>query len=135
MTTTDPTPAETERPPQTPLPDSAATSATEGEGRGKRPKKYSRGTKAPQQLGHALSKGAARLSKAVATGFDTFYQRQSKSSRNKRDGMIKDAMKNWNHASRDAAKEAVKAPYDVFKRVDFWRQARAGMRMALGKKT
>jgi hypothetical protein len=113
----------------TPLPDVVITDEpTKKKKKGK--KKYSKGSRDLQELGHAFTKGAYRMSNAVAVGLDTFHRQQSKSARKKRDGMMRDAMKNWARGFRDGTVEAAKAPYDVYKRVDIWRQARMGMGLA-----
>jgi hypothetical protein len=115
----------------TPLPDINITDDTKKKKRKKgRKKKYSKGTRDVQELGHAFSKGAYRMGNAVAVALDAFYRQQSKSARKKRDGMMRDAMKNWGRGFRDGAREAAKAPYDVYKRVDVWRQARMGLGLA-----
>jgi hypothetical protein len=105
----------------------------EGQKKKKRKKKYSsKSARDFQQLGKGMSKGAFRLAYAVAIGLDTFYRSQNRSARKKRDGMVKDVMLNTARGLRDAGAEAARAPYDVYKRVDVWRQARRAMKMFSG---
>jgi hypothetical protein len=99
----------------------------------KRKKKYSsKSSRDFQEMGRGLSKGAFRMAYAVAIGLDTFYRNQNKSARKRKDGMIKDVMLNTARGLRDAGAEAARAPYDVYKRVDVWRQARRAMKMFSG---
>jgi hypothetical protein len=99
------------------------------DGRKKRKKKYSsKSARDFQEAGNAFSKGAFRMASAVAIGLDTFHRNQNRSAKKKRDGMVKDAMLNAARGFRDAGAEAARAPYDVYKRVNVWRQARRAMR-------
>jgi hypothetical protein len=99
----------------------------------KRKKKYSsKSARDFQEMGRGLSKGAFRMAYAVAIGLDTFYRNQNKSARKRKDGMMKDVMLNTARGLRDAGAEAARAPYDVYKRVDVWRQARRAMKMFSG---
>jgi hypothetical protein len=99
----------------------------------KRKKKYSsKSARDFQEMGRGMSKGAFRMAYAVAVGLDTFYRNQNRSARKKRDGMMKDVMLNTARGLRDAGAEAARAPYDVYKRVDVWRQARRAMKMFSG---
>ena len=99
----------------------------------KRKKKYSSGKARDfQKMGKGMSKGAFRMAYAVAIGLDTFYRNQNRSARKKKDGMMKDFMLNTARGLRDAGAEAARAPYDVYKQVDMWRQARRAMKMFSG---
>lgn len=105
----------------------------DGRKKKKRKKKYSsKSARDFQEMGRGLSKGAFRMAYAVAIGLDTFYRNQNRSARKKRDGMMKDVMLNTARGLRDAGAEAARAPYDVYKRVDMWRQARRAMKMFSG---
>jgi hypothetical protein len=93
-------------------------------------KKYSsKSARDFQQAGNAFSKGAFRLANAVAVGLDTFHRSQNRSAKKKRDGMLKDGMLNTAKGFRDAGQEAARAPYDIYNRVNVWRQARRAMKM------
>lgn len=100
------------------------------DGKKRRKKKYSsKSARDFQEMGNAVSKGAFRMSNAIAVGLDTFYRNQNRSAKRKKDGMVKDVMLNTARGFRDAGAEAARAPYDVYKRVDVWRQARRMMKM------
>lgn len=121
--------------PYTPRTTEAGLDAEEidGEKKKKRKKKYSsKQARDFQEMGRGMSKGAFRMAYAVAIGLDTFYRSQNKSARKKKDGMMKDVMLNTARGLRDAGAEAARAPYDVYKRIDMWRQARRAMKMFSG---
>jgi len=97
-------------------PASAATSATSELPEHKR--KYSRRTRGVQEVEHGVSKAAASLGEAVATTFRTYKKREKASSFKKRDGAIKDAVKNWTKAYGKGMKEASDVPYQLVKSVN-----------------
>ncbi|MDI1433112.1 MULTISPECIES: hypothetical protein [Polyangium] len=62
-------------------------------GSGKK-RKYSRSLKGLQQSLHRSTKGGNRMVKAIAAGLKTYTKRADKSSKKRRDGMIRDILKN-----------------------------------------
>ncbi|HZT35773.1 MAG TPA: hypothetical protein VFA15_07625, partial [Nitrososphaera sp.] len=83
----------------------------------RRKKKYSRGTKGIQRFLFGVSKATSRTANALADGADTFSKRSNKSSKRRRDGFIRDALRNSSHAFSDGATEFGKAPYEITKRI------------------
>jgi hypothetical protein len=81
--------------------------------RKKRKKKFSRGFKGMQKGEVAISKGVSRLARAVDEGIWTWRRNRNKSSRKKRDGAIKDAIKNYGKALSKLNRVASKIPEDL----------------------
>ena len=109
--------------------DSAPVVDDEGKKKRRKKKYSSKQARDFQDMGSAFSKGAFRMANAVAIGLETFHRSQNRSARKKRDGMVKDVMLNTAKGFRDAGQEAARAPYDIYKRVNVWRQARRAMKM------
>jgi hypothetical protein len=109
-------------------PDTSATTASAalaavaadagGEKKKKKKRKYSRGLKELQNGERDVAKASRRLARAVAEGFTTYYRRDRKSSRKKRDGAIRDAVKNWAKGLGKAAKKGSDVPFDLAKALD-----------------
>ncbi len=100
----------------------------------KRKKKYSRGTKALQRLLLGVSKAGYRSSNAVSEGLDTFVKRSNKSGRKRRDGMVREALRNASRGFSDGAKEFGKAPRAIAKSIGtrrVWRVFRVGNPLGL----
>jgi hypothetical protein len=96
-------------------------------------KKYSsKSARDFQEMGRGFSKGVFRMANAVAVGLGAFNRNQNRSARKRKDGALKDVMLNTARGFRDAGVEAARAPYDVYKRLDMWRQARRAMKMFTG---
>ncbi|HSS75633.1 MAG TPA: hypothetical protein VLV54_02710 [Thermoanaerobaculia bacterium] len=85
--------------------------------KGKRKKKYSRGLKEPQRLEKGISRAAERIADAVADGFSEYRDRRDKSAGKKRDGAIKDAVRNVGRGLEEAIGTAAKVPTDLTKRM------------------
>jgi hypothetical protein len=81
----------------------------------KRKRKYSRGLKDAQRWEHGIAKGSRRVGRAVYEGLDLYLERRDRSADKRRDGAIRDALKNWSKAASKTLREAADAPYDVFK--------------------
>jgi hypothetical protein len=81
-------------------------------------RKYSRRTKGVQEIERGVSKAAASLGDAVAKTFRTYKKRENASSFKKRDGAVKDAIKNWSKAYGKGVKEASDVPYQLVKSVN-----------------
>jgi hypothetical protein len=86
-------------------------------GDGKAKKKYSRGTRGVQRLLYGLSKAAYRSTNSVSEGLDTFVKQSSKSSKKRRDGFIREALRNASKGVADGVAELGKAPEEITKRI------------------
>lgn len=80
-------------------------------------KKYTRGTKALQDLVLGASEASYRTSNSVSKGLRTFVKRTKKSSRKKRDGSLRDALRNAAIGFGDGVAELGRAPQDLAKRI------------------
>jgi hypothetical protein len=92
-----------------------------------RTKRYSRGTKDFQRLALGLSKAAYRSTNSVAKALRTFADDSNRSARRRRDGIIRDALRNASNAFSDGVTELGKAPGEVARRVSsrrVWRTVR-----------
>ena len=93
----------------------------------RRKKRYTRGTKAFQRFSYGLSKGAFRAVNSFSEGLDTFNKKSNKSRRRKRDGMVRDVLRNASAGFSDGVVELGKAPNEVAKRIGtrrVWRTIR-----------
>jgi hypothetical protein len=79
----------------------------------KRKKKYSRELKQVQKTHRGLLKAGRRISRAVASGLNKYYERNEKSARKKRDGAVRDAVKNWASGFSRALRKGSGAPDDI----------------------
>ena len=84
----------------------------------KEKRKYSRRMRSSQEIERGVSRAAASLGDAVAATFNTSKDRSKKSSYKKRDGAVKDALRNWTKAYSKGMKKASNAPYQVVKAVN-----------------
>lgn len=84
----------------------------------KKKRKYSRGMRSGQEIERGLSRAASALGDAVSSTFGTYKKRSKKSAVKKRDGAVKDAIKNWTKAASKGLKEATDAPYQMVKAVN-----------------
>jgi hypothetical protein len=129
-------------PGQEPLADALASSVAAGidarrlerpivvrlrKGRKKRGRKrYSRGFKDLQRWTYGGSRALYRLGNSLAAGFDSFSKRSSRSARRRRDGLLRDSLKNGARGFDRAAREAGRAPYEIARRISTRRYWRAG---------
>lgn len=90
----------------------------------KKKRKYSTRMRAGQEIERGVSRAAASLGDAVAATFDTYKKRSNASSYKKRDGAVKDALKNWTKAYSKGMKEASDAPYQLVKAVNSGKASR-----------
>lgn len=112
-------------PPQaSPPADAGQAAAVVVDVRRKRKKKYSRGLKEAQKVEQCAARGAARLAKAVADGFSEYRARSGKSARRKRDGAVRDAVRNVGRGLEAALETAARVPADLTRRVSVRRLAR-----------
>lgn len=98
----------------------------------KKKRKYTRGMRAQQELERGMSRAAASIGDAVAATFNTYKDRSRSSSYKKRDGAVKDAIKNWTKATSKGMKKASDAPFELVKSVNRGRaskQIRDAVRM------
>jgi len=84
----------------------------------KEKRKYSRRMRGGQEIERGVSKAAATLGDAVAATFNSYKDRSNASSFKKRDGAVKDGIKNWTKAYGKGMKEASDAPYQLVKAVN-----------------
>lgn len=89
---------------------------TKKKGKNKK-KKYSRAFGFGQKAEVALSKGGHRLANAVSDGLWSWRRERSRSARNKRDGAIRDAFKNYGRSMSKFGREAARIPEDI---TDAW---------------
>jgi len=80
-------------------------------------RKYSRGTKATQRLTLGISKAAYRTAKSFSSGLSTFSDESDKSSRKRKDGMVRDSLRNASKAFEDGVNELGKAPDEIARRI------------------
>lgn len=95
--------------------------------RSKGKKKYSRGLKDPQKLEVDASRAAHRIARAVADGFSEYRSERDKSARRKRNGAIKDAVRNTGRGLSEAIDTAARAPRDLTRRATTKRLSRLFM--------
>ena len=88
-----------------------------GKSRKKSTKKYSRGTKGLQRLIVGVSRAASRSANSLAKGTKTFAKRSNKSARKRRDGVIRDALRNASRGIGDGFTELGKAPDEIARRI------------------
>ena len=79
----------------------------------KRKRKYSRGLRDPQKWERGYSKALRRVGRAVASGLDTYVEKLDKSSFKRRDGAVRDALKNWSKAISKTVRKSGKASTDL----------------------
>src|SRR5689334_2148387 len=84
----------------------------------KKKRKYSKSMRGGQDLERGVSRAAASLGDAVAATFNSYKSRSRSSSYKKRDGAVKDALKNWTKAYSKGMKKASDAPYQFVKAVN-----------------
>ena len=92
--------------------------------RKKKKKKYSRGLREPQKAEQRISRAAERLAEAVADGLSEYRDRSSSSARKKRDGAIRDAVRNVGRGLSKAIETSAKAPTDLTRKISTRRLTR-----------
>jgi hypothetical protein len=80
-------------------------------------KRYSSNTKDIQRLAFGLSRAVFRSTNSVAKGFKTFVKKSNKSARKRRDGLVREALRNASEGVSDGFAELGKAPGEVARRV------------------
>jgi len=80
-------------------------------------RKYSKGTKDSQRFALGVSKAAYRTANAFADGLSTFSDRSSKSADKRRDGIVRDSLRNASKGFEDGLNELGKAPDEIASRI------------------
>jgi X-X-X-Leu-X-X-Gly heptad repeat protein len=94
---------------------------------GGRKRKYSRGMKDPQKLERGFVGAVERLARGVTDGLSEYRKERNRSARRKRDGAIRDAVRNVSRGLRDGLTTAAKAPTDFSRHVTTKRLTRLVM--------
>jgi hypothetical protein len=90
-------------------------------------KRYTRGFRDLQRVTYGGSRAAYRLMNGVAAGFDSFQRRSSRSARRRRDGLLRDGLRNAARAFSRAARQVGRAPYEIAREIStrrYWKAAR-----------
>lgn len=80
-------------------------------------KRYSKGTKNPQQIMLGVSRAGFRVANSFADGLKTFSKRSNRSAKKKKDGMLRDALRNASHGISDELKELGRAPDEIARQI------------------
>ncbi len=94
----------------------------------KKKKKYSRGTKGLQRLTLGVSDALFRTANSVARGTRTFSKRSNKSARRRRDGLVRDSLRNASRGFANGLTELGEAPSEIARRIGTG-QVRRGFRV------
>ena len=76
-------------------------------------RRYSSGLKDVQKLEEGASRAGQRLAQAVADGFGEYRRRRDSSADRKKDGAIKDVVRNLGRAAEEALRTGAKVPSDL----------------------
>lgn len=101
----------------------------------KKKRKTSKGLKRLDKAHDNVSRALADLSSAVSDGLKTYRRKQRSSAESKRDGALRDLMKNSGKAMSDSLKTLSKVPKDLTRTLDNKRnrkQVRAFARFVAG---
>jgi hypothetical protein len=85
--------------------------------KGKKKKKYTRGTKGIQRLALGVTDALYRSANSVAKAEKTISKRSKKSSRKKKDGLVRDSLRNASRGIGDGFTELGKAPNEIARRI------------------
>ena len=88
-----------------------------GKKKGKKKRKYSRDLKKAQIAGRRGLKGTNRIVRAVSKGLALFRKRSNKSSRKKRDGMLRDLTLNVGRGAGRTLRVSSMAPLQLAKAI------------------
>ncbi len=83
----------------------------------KKKKKYSKGTKGVQRLALGVTDALYRSANSVAKAEKTISKRSKKSSRKKRDGLVRDSLRNASRGISDGFTELGKGPNEIARRI------------------
>jgi hypothetical protein len=76
-------------------------------------KRYSSALKDAQKDERAVSRAGQRLAQAVADGFGEYRRRRDRSAERKKDGAIKDFVRNVGRGAEEALRTGAKVPSDL----------------------
>ncbi len=80
-------------------------------------RRYTKGTKPFQKLLLGTSRAAYRTANSFAEGFNTFAKRSNRSGRRRRDGLVRNSLRNAARGFSDAAREIGKAPWPIARQI------------------
>lgn len=80
-------------------------------------RKYSRGSKASQRLVQGFADAFSRSANSLRLGTRTFAKRSKRSSKKRKDGLVRDSLRNASRGVGKGMEELGKAPYQVAKRI------------------
>jgi hypothetical protein len=87
------------------------------ESKRRKKKRYTRGTKGVQKLTLGLSRGAFRATNSVAEAFRVFAKRSNRSARKRKDGLVRDSLRNASRGLRRGFRELGDAPVEVARQI------------------
>jgi hypothetical protein len=96
----------------------------------KKKKKYSRGSKASQRLAQGTADALYRAANSLGRASKSLSKRSKKSSRKKKDGLVRDSLRNTSRATGKGLTELGKAPNEIAKRIGT-KQVRRAVRMII----
>lgn len=82
-----------------------------------KPRRYTSGTKTAQRIGLGLVKATYRVSDSVAEGLQTFSKKSSRSADRRKDGFVRDSLRNASAGIQDGLTELGRAPGELAKRI------------------
>lgn len=82
----------------------------------RRGKRYSKGWKDSQIIERDVSRSAERLADAASDGLNRYRRSRNRSAKKKKDGAIKDFVRNVGRGAEDALRTGSKAPSDLTRR-------------------
>jgi hypothetical protein len=85
--------------------------------RGKKKRRYTKGTKAFQRLNYGADRAAYRTANAFAKGLRTFARRSNRSGRRRKDGLVRDSLRNFSRGFAVGAREFGNAPSEIASRI------------------
>ncbi len=97
----------------------------------KKKRRYTRGMRTMQEFEMGATRATQQIGKAVAKGLSVYRKRRNKSSRNRRDGAIRDIIENVGKAMSRGLRSGSDAPYEFAKAVNsrrFSKQVRDAFR-------
>ena len=80
-------------------------------------RRYTKGTKPFQKLILGASRAAYRTANSFSEGFDTFAKRSKRSARRRRDGLVRDSLRNAARGFSDTAREFGKVPWPIARQI------------------
>lgn len=86
-------------------------------GKNKKKRKYTKGTKGVQRLALGVTDALYRSANSVSKAEKTISKRSKKSSRKKKDGLVRDSLRNASRGVSDGFTELGKAPNEIAKRI------------------